>query len=114
MVAGDLDNDGVTDLVTASNTGNTVSVLMGREGWTYDVPVPYAVGSGPVAMALADFDGDLALDLAVANSGDATISRSAAVYARPAAAPGSDCWGVVERGTNLTDAGAESPVAGLK
>jgi hypothetical protein len=46
---------------------NTVSVLRGKQGGAFHAPVHYAVGAQPIALEIADVDGDEALDLVVVN-----------------------------------------------
>jgi Flp pilus assembly secretin CpaC len=66
------------DLVIANGTSNTVSVLLGSQNFdgtfTEVAGSPFAVGTNPSAVVVADFDGDGLLDFAVANHGDNTIS----------------------------------------
>jgi hypothetical protein len=69
VVAQDFNQDGLADLVVASTQvwlffNSTVS---GGQP-TFAGPTPYVAGNVPVAMAVADFNGDGAPDLAVANS----------------------------------------------
>ncbi len=70
VVAGDLNGDGLPDLVIANKGSNTVSVWLANAGPTQ----PVAVGNGPITLALGDFNGDGKLDLAVANTGDSSVS----------------------------------------
>jgi hypothetical protein len=73
----DVNGDGIPDLVVVNgagaNGGNTVSVLLGKGDGTFQSPLTFAVGSDPVAVAVADLDGDRKLDLVVANADD-TVS----------------------------------------
>jgi Flp pilus assembly secretin CpaC len=66
------------DLVIANGVSNTVSVLLGSQNFdgtfTEAAGAPFAVGTSPSAVVIADFDGDGFLDFAVANQGDNTIS----------------------------------------
>jgi Flp pilus assembly secretin CpaC len=66
------------DLVIANGVSNTVSVLLGSQNFdgtfTEAAGAPFAVGTSPSAVVIADFDGDGLLDFAVANQGDNTIS----------------------------------------
>jgi Flp pilus assembly secretin CpaC len=66
------------DLVIANGTSNTVSVLQGSENldgtFAEAAGSPFAVGTNPSAVVIADFDGDGFLDFAVANRGDNSIS----------------------------------------
>ena len=75
VAVGDVNADGVPDLVVASqcaSSGNCttgqVSVLLGNGDGTFKSPVPYSIGLGnSYFVAVADFNGDGKLDLAVAN-----------------------------------------------
>jgi tetratricopeptide (TPR) repeat protein len=64
------------DLVIANSTSNNVTVLLGNGDGTFtEAPgSPYAVGTDPSAIVVADFNGDGNPDFAVANKGDNTIS----------------------------------------
>src|SRR5262245_13149230 len=63
----DLDGDGANDLVTANESGRSVSVLMGQGGGRFAPAVDYAAGAGPRDIALGDLDGDTRPDVAVVN-----------------------------------------------
>lgn len=61
--------------IVAGNTGtNTLSVLAGTGGVAYAAQQALPVGNGPRAIAVADFNGDLQPDLAVANKVANTVS----------------------------------------
>jgi type II secretory pathway component GspD/PulD (secretin) len=74
------DSNGVTvapqDLVVVNSTSNNVAVLLGNGDGTFTEAAgsPYAVGTNPSSVVVADFNGDGNLDFAVANKGDNTIS----------------------------------------
>jgi hypothetical protein len=67
---GDFNGDGILDLaVTNLQEAGTVSVLMGRAGGSFHLPVSYSTGAlNPVAIAVADVTGDPKLDMVVLNS----------------------------------------------
>ncbi len=75
-----VNSSGVTvapvDLVIANSTTNNVTVLLGNNDGTFtEAPgSPYAVGTNPSSVVVADFNGDGNLDFAVANKGDNSIS----------------------------------------
>jgi hypothetical protein len=69
----DVNGDGKPDLITANQTGNTVSVLLNSGNGTFQDSPSYlaqhtfTVGPYPVSVAVADVNGDGKPDLAVAN-----------------------------------------------
>ncbi len=80
--AGDLDGDGKPDLVICNEDGGSISVLRNTSvpgiinSGTFASSVKFASGSGAVALALGDIDGDDKPDIAVANY----ISKTIAVF----------------------------------
>jgi hypothetical protein len=78
LVAGDFDEDGITDLAATSHDyevpdGGSVRILRGRgEGGTgdgtFDPEVIHPASRDPSAIVADDFDGDGIVDLAVANT----------------------------------------------
>jgi|GEM_PF-2255554 len=66
----DLNGDNFVDLVTVNKDSNNISILLGDgTGSFYEQAIsPYAVGSKPVMVSVADFNNDDILDLAVVNN----------------------------------------------
>jgi FG-GAP-like repeat len=74
IAAGDFNGDQKLDLAVAQFNGGEVWILIGNGDGTFEAPVGYSVGNGPVALASGDFDKDGVTDLAVVNLIDWTVS----------------------------------------
>jgi hypothetical protein len=80
VIAADFNGDGKLDLIIADSgvSGSTdrgsIVVLIGNGDGTFQTPARYTAGTSPVSVAVADFNGDGRLDLAVANSQSASVS----------------------------------------
>jgi hypothetical protein len=77
VAAGDFNGDGALDIVAANAGDNTVTALLGdgSGGFTPAAGSPFAVGTNPQSVAVADFNGDGKLDIVVANSGYSTVTE---------------------------------------
>ena len=64
---GDLDGDGIQDLVLSNTGSNSLTVLLGNGDGTFRQIVSPAAGPNPGAVVLADFNSDGILDIAVLN-----------------------------------------------
>src|SRR6185312_15066512 len=62
-----------TDLAVASPGGNSVNVF-GTGNGSFGAFVSLPVGNAPTSVAMADFNGDGALDLVAGNSADNSVS----------------------------------------
>jgi hypothetical protein len=74
VAVGDLDSNGITDVVTANRDNNSVSVLLGNGDGTLRTVGSFSVTGGPDSVALGDFNGDGKLDVTVANQFNNTVS----------------------------------------
>jgi hypothetical protein len=83
VAVGDFNGDHKLDLAIANFCGedstceqgpDNVSILLGNGDGTFQSPMKSIVGTSPDSVAVADFNGDGKLDLAVANNGDNTVS----------------------------------------
>jgi uncharacterized protein (TIGR03437 family) len=76
VTVGDFDRDGQADLAVANLGDNTITILLGtgNGGFTDATSGPIAVGTAPSSIAAADFNQDGNLDLAIANTGDDTLT----------------------------------------
>ncbi|MEG4069894.1 DUF4347 domain-containing protein, partial [Microcoleus sp. Pol11C2] len=70
----DFNKDGNSDLVTANNATNNVSLLLGNGDGTFGTATYFGVGSRPYTVAVGDFNGDGNSDLATANQTSNDVS----------------------------------------
>ncbi len=76
IVVGDFNQDGSADIAVANSVDNNLSVYMNKGDGSggFLAPVTYTTGNSPISVMAGDFDGDGNADLAVANSGDSTLT----------------------------------------
>jgi hypothetical protein len=77
VAIGDLDGDGKPDLAVSNKTSNTVSIFRNTStsgSIAFTGKVDFTTGTSPNSLAISDLDGDGKPDIAVANSGSASVS----------------------------------------
>jgi hypothetical protein len=74
VAVGDLNGDGLPDLVTVDKGTNQIAVQLATGTGTYGAPQFYSVGSTPVAVAMGDLLANGRKDIVVADQGDNTIT----------------------------------------
>ncbi|CAF2841430.1 unnamed protein product [Rotaria sp. Silwood2] len=75
VAIGDFNNDSRLDIAVANSGTDNIGVLLGYGNGTFKSSVTYPTGtdSGPVAIALGDFNNDARLDIVVANYGTSNV-----------------------------------------
>ena len=75
---GDFNGDGIQDFAVANANDNTISILLGNGDGTFTAasgsPFNAGIGNFPFFIAVADFNNDGNLDLAVVNGRDNSVS----------------------------------------
>src|SRR5207248_1294011 len=76
VAVGDFNGDGKPDVASADYGANTVSVLLNISTGapSFAARRAFATGTKPIAVAVADFNGDGISDLAIANYQSNTVS----------------------------------------
>jgi hypothetical protein len=74
LAVGDVNGDGIPDIVTADAGSNGITVLLGKGDGTFAPPLFFAAGQHTDSVALGDFNGDGKLDIAATNYESNTIS----------------------------------------
>jgi len=74
IAVGDFNGDGKSDLATANEGSNNVSVLINSGNGTYRPATNFSAGSDPVCILVGDFNGDGKLDIVVLNRVPSTLS----------------------------------------
>lgn len=103
MAIGDVNGDGIPDLVTANANDRYVTYALGDGTGGFGPQATRAVDAGPVAVAVADFNGDGRLDIAVTSFGDDSVNSAVTVLLQAGAlgaSPTSVSFGVLPPGTS--------------
>ena len=74
VIVGDVNHDGIPDLISVDRSDNTVSVRLGNGDGTFRVRSAYGVGTAPVSGSTADFEKNGKVDLVTANSVSNNVS----------------------------------------
>jgi Metallo-peptidase family M12/FG-GAP-like repeat len=79
IIAGDFNDDGITDLATANATSSNISIFLGNGAagvgnGTFGAGVTYPAGASPTGIARGDWNQDGIEDLVVCNNSANTIS----------------------------------------
>ena len=74
VALGDVNGDGVLDMITANQTSNSASVLLGNGNGTFQTKVEFATGVKPRFVTLGDVNDDGRLDIITANRDSNNIS----------------------------------------
>lgn len=73
LATGDVNGDGLPDVVVTNYAGNDITILLGGKG-TFTQGATIAVGGAPDGVAVGDLNGDGKADIVVANSNENNIS----------------------------------------
>ncbi len=74
VAAGDLNGDGLPDLVFSQPTIGKIAILYGEAKGSFSRPVLKEVGKNPTSVAIGDVNGDGKADIACANLSDNTVT----------------------------------------
>jgi hypothetical protein len=75
VAAGDVNGDGIPDLVVANSFSSNVTVFLGNGNGTFQPGVDFFIlAAGPASVALADINGDGRVDIVTANSSSNNVS----------------------------------------
>ena len=74
VAVGDVNRDGIPDMVVANSGANSVSVLLGVGNGAFQPQQTFATGRRPASVVIADVNSDGRPDLVVANNRGGTVS----------------------------------------
>jgi flagellin-like hook-associated protein FlgL len=73
VTLGDLNGDGVLDMITADTGGSTASIMLGNGDGTFKARTTVQTGAFPYSVTLGDLNGDGVLDIVTAGGTTASI-----------------------------------------
>lgn len=79
IVASDVNQDGITDLIAVDDLGNTAEILLGQGDGTFESAGSFQAGSSLGAIRIADLNGDGIEDV-VTLGGDTIVGQLAIMY----------------------------------
>jgi hypothetical protein len=74
VTLGDLNRDGILDIITANYSSSNASVLLGNGDGTFDPAENYTTGNSPSSVTLGDLNRDGILDIITANESSGKVS----------------------------------------
>ena len=74
IVLGDLNQDGILDVVSATNYNDSAAVLLGNGNGTFKATTNFGTGAASMSVILGDINGDGILDIVSANKGSNNAS----------------------------------------
>ena len=103
VAAGDVNGDGIPDVVVANRNPGTVNVLLGKPGLELGTATALSMGTQPYDVKLADMNGDGHLDIVTAHKTDYGAAVRLGVGDGTFVGPIQSIWAVNASGVSLGD-----------